>query len=68
MCSKFSGLKRITRVASSNWVLTSMGWGVQRGGGGGQASQVSPPVIFSFLFFFSISLFFRVLFHLFWCF
>ena len=35
------------QVASSNQVLTSMGWGVQRGGGGGegwcQASQVSAP-------------------------
>ena len=31
------------QVASSNWVLTGMGWGVQRGGGGCQASQVSAP-------------------------
>ena len=39
------------QVASSNQVLTSVGWGVQKGGEGGeggggcQASQVSPPTV-----------------------
>ena len=44
----FSGTSS-AQVASSNQALTSMGWGVQRGGGGGwggwcQASQVSAPL------------------------
>ena len=39
MCCKFSRFQKITgapgaQVASSNQVLTSMGWGVQGGGGG----------------------------------
>ena len=47
LCCKFSGLNNFpgtvgAQVASSNRVLTSMGWGVQRGGWG-QASQVSAP-------------------------
>ena len=39
MFCKFSGSKNFpgatsAQIASSNKVLTSMGWGVQRGGGG----------------------------------
>ena len=48
MFCKFSRLKKFSaagaQLARSNRVLTGVGWGVQRGGGGGcQASQVSAP-------------------------
>ena len=48
MFSNFPGSKKFlgaasAQIASSNQVLTSMGWGGPEGGGGCQASQVSAP-------------------------